>query len=283
MGIIDDYYGGYENLAMHTNSDGDIDHEGAYESANFGGGYGLDGSDFGGGYGFGSYGCSYGSDEDEEDHVRFKRSDGSVEYKMVRWCIANGAEELQDGLWAMPGDDCVDEDEEANEVESQPRKAVPEPQPLSAIKEKEEIERDEAARKKEQAERDASRSKKDGKRVLVASQAPGPYMIFCKSERPKVVKANPAYTFGEVGKALGAAWGKLSDAQKAKYKASTSGKRQKAQGSNPEPESARRCEVCQKLLKTIAGKEMHKRDTRCSSSPVLRTRITREVKTRAPR
>ena len=74
------------------------------------------------------------------------------------------------------------------------------------------------------------------------------------------VKANPAYTFGEVGKALGAAWGKLSDAQKAKYKASTSGKRQKAQGSNPEPESARTCEVCRKVLKTIAGKEMHKRD-----------------------
>ena len=40
MGIIDDYYGGYDNLAMHMNSDGDIDYEGAYESANFGGGFG---------------------------------------------------------------------------------------------------------------------------------------------------------------------------------------------------------------------------------------------------
>ena len=49
-------------------------------------------------------------------------------------------------------------------------------------------------------------------------RAPGPYMIFCKAERPKIVKANPSMAFGEVGKALGAAWGKLSDAQKAKFK-----------------------------------------------------------------
>ena len=49
-------------------------------------------------------------------------------------------------------------------------------------------------------------------------KAPGPYMVFCKEMRPKIVKENPGFTFGEVGKALGAAWGKLSQAQKDKYK-----------------------------------------------------------------
>jgi len=62
----------------------------------------------------------------------------------------------------------------------------------------------------------ASKGKKDDKPKV--KRAPGPYMIFCKAERPKIVKANPNMAFGEVGKALGAAWGKLSDAQKAKYK-----------------------------------------------------------------
>ena len=47
---------------------------------------------------------------------------------------------------------------------------------------------------------------------------PSAYMLFCKKERPAIVKANPNATFGEVGKLLGAAWGKLSDASKAKYK-----------------------------------------------------------------
>ena len=49
-------------------------------------------------------------------------------------------------------------------------------------------------------------------------KAPSAYMLFCKKERPAIVKANPNATFGEVGKLLGAAWGKLSDASKAKYK-----------------------------------------------------------------
>jgi len=43
-------------------------------------------------------------------------------------------------------------------------------------------------------------------------------MIFCKEMRPKIIKEKPSLTFGEVGKALGAEWKKLSDAQKAKYK-----------------------------------------------------------------
>jgi hypothetical protein len=51
-----------------------------------------------------------------------------------------------------------------------------------------------------------------------APKAKQPYMVFCKAERPKIVEANPGMKFGDIGKALGAAWGKLSDAQKAKYK-----------------------------------------------------------------
>ena len=47
---------------------------------------------------------------------------------------------------------------------------------------------------------------------------PGPYMKFCKAERPKIVAANPKFTFGEVGKELGAKWRGMTDAQKAKYK-----------------------------------------------------------------
>ena len=60
--------------------------------------------------------------------------------------------------------------------------------------------------------------KSPGKKEEKVKRAPGPYMVFCKEQRPKIVKANPNMSFGEVGKALGAAWGKLSDAQKAKYK-----------------------------------------------------------------
>lgn len=30
MGIIDDYYGGYENFALYTNEDGDVDFDAAY-------------------------------------------------------------------------------------------------------------------------------------------------------------------------------------------------------------------------------------------------------------
>lgn len=33
MGVIDDYYGGYENLWMWTDENGDVDYEGAYEAA----------------------------------------------------------------------------------------------------------------------------------------------------------------------------------------------------------------------------------------------------------
>ena len=46
---------------------------------------------------------------------------------------------------------------------------------------------------------------------------PGPYMKFCKAERPKIVAANPMFTFGEIAKELGAKWRAMSDAQKAKF------------------------------------------------------------------
>jgi hypothetical protein len=45
----------------------------------------------------------------------------------------------------------------------------------------------------------------------------GPYFLFCKKMRPKIIAANPTFNFGEVGKALGAAWKKTSDADKAMY------------------------------------------------------------------
>ena len=69
-----------------------------------------------------------------------------------------------------------------------------------------------AAAKKPAAKKSPKKEKPKEKK------APGPYMVFCKEERPKILKAKPNLSFGEVGKALGAAWGKLSDAQKAKYK-----------------------------------------------------------------
>ena len=43
-------------------------------------------------------------------------------------------------------------------------------------------------------------------------------MVFCKEMRPKILEENPGMPFGEVGKALGTAWGKLSDDEKAAYK-----------------------------------------------------------------
>lgn len=46
---------------------------------------------------------------------------------------------------------------------------------------------------------------------------PSAYINFCKKERPAIVKANSKLTFGEVGKALGAKWAKMSDADKKKF------------------------------------------------------------------
>jgi hypothetical protein len=49
-------------------------------------------------------------------------------------------------------------------------------------------------------------------------KAPGPYMVFCKEQRPKIMEETPGLSFGEIGKALGSAWGKLSEEEKASYK-----------------------------------------------------------------
>jgi len=45
----------------------------------------------------------------------------------------------------------------------------------------------------------------------------GGYIVFCKEMRPKIVKENPWMSFGNIGKALGAAWIKLTDTQKSSY------------------------------------------------------------------
>jgi len=60
------------------------------------------------------------------------------------------------------------------------------------------------------------------KKPAAAKKAPGEkrkvgaYIMFTKEMRPKIVKENPGMAFGDVGKALGLAWGKLTDAQKEK-------------------------------------------------------------------
>ena len=107
MGIIDDHYGGYENLYMHMDDDGGIDYDGAYESANFGG-YDL--------YG-GAYSDDDGYSEREMVTVKFKRPDGRIEYKTIGWCRSNGAEEIEDDLWAMPGHGYDDEHSDDNDEE----------------------------------------------------------------------------------------------------------------------------------------------------------------------
>ena len=90
-----------------------------------------------------------------------------------------------------------------------PKKAVKKPakkSPKKAAPAKKTIKK--ASPAKKSAKKDKPKEKKP----------PSGYMLFCKQERPGIVKKNPKMAFGEVGKALGAAWGKLSDAQKAKYK-----------------------------------------------------------------
>ena len=88
--------------------------------------------------------------------------------------------------------------------------------PAPVIKKKAKVAKKAVKASKGKAKASKGKAKKDDKPKV--KRAPGPYMIFCKAERPKIVKANPSMAFGEVGKALGAAWGKLSDAQKAKFK-----------------------------------------------------------------
>ena len=44
------------------------------------------------------------------------------------------------------------------------------------------------------------------------------FMVFSSEQRETIKKANPEASFGEIGKLLGVAWGKLSEEEKAKYK-----------------------------------------------------------------
>ena len=88
--------------------------------------------------------------------------------------------------------------------------------PAPVIKKKAKVVKAKASKGKVAKASKGKKAAKDDKPKV--KRAPGPYMIFCKAERPKIVKANPSMAFGEMGKALGAAWGKLSDAQKAKFK-----------------------------------------------------------------
>ena len=107
-----------------------------------------------------------------------------------------------------------------------------------------------------------------------AGHAPGSYMLFCKAKRPEILKKHPGIAFREarprprahacstrpphgpcvphlhapassacdmqVGKKLGAAWKKLSDAEKAKYAATA------AKGAAKNACTWAQCERCAK-------------------------------------
>ena len=56
--------------------------------------------------------------------------------------------------------------------------------------------------------------KKDGEKKKLSG-----YMLFAQQRRPTLKEEKPDLTFGETGKALGAEWRAMSEAQKGKYKA----------------------------------------------------------------
>ena len=67
-----------------------------------------------------------------------------------------------------------------------------------------------------------------------------PYMNFCKEKRVDVVKKNKKASFGEVGKILGAMWGKLTDAQKKKARAAAAPRRRRRRPTRtPSPKRTR--------------------------------------------
>ena len=63
-----------------------------------------------------------------------------------------------------------------------------------------------------------SETKAPAKKATGAKKPVSGYMLFCKTERPKVVSDLPDATFGEVGKELGKRWKGLSDSEKAEFK-----------------------------------------------------------------
>ena len=71
---------------------------------------------------------------------------------------------------------------------------------------------------KKPAAKKSKGKKEKGDKADKPKRPPSAYMNFCKANRAGIIKANPKATFGEVGKLMGAAWGKLNDAAKAKHK-----------------------------------------------------------------
>ena len=63
-----------------------------------------------------------------------------------------------------------------------------------------------------------AKAAKAAKAAPTGGKKVSPYIAFCKVKRPEIVAANPAMSFGEVGKALGAAWKALSAEEKAAFK-----------------------------------------------------------------
>ena len=74
------------------------------------------------------------------------------------------------------------------------------------------------AAKKAKGEPKAKTEKASKKGAPKEKKAPNKYMRFCSQERPNIQKENPSFKFGDMSKALGSAWKKLSDAEKATYK-----------------------------------------------------------------
>ena len=75
-----------------------------------------------------------------------------------------------------------------------------------------------ASAKKAKGEPKAKTEKASKKGAPKEKKALTPYLLFCRQERPNICKENPSIKFGDMGKALGLAWGKLSKAEKATYK-----------------------------------------------------------------
>ena len=65
------------------------------------------------------------------------------------------------------------------------------------------------------AKKSVEKAEKKTKVAKAAGDAPkralSPYILFCTENRALVKAANPAATFGELGKLLGAKWGALDE------------------------------------------------------------------------
>jgi len=70
---------------------------------------------------------------------------------------------------------------------------------------------DDGGSKKKKQKTGGEKKKKDKN---APKSAPSAYVLFCQEERPKLTKANPNLSFGELGTQLGAAWKALSEDEK---------------------------------------------------------------------